>query len=262
MDHTQAILDGQETPTVQDFIEWIEEHALNEGAIGLSMETSDKDMEETFYTYWPGDIEEGVLDDLENCHIIAMEEKYAATLRREQQAKIMEENQELLAKTEIEVNNGLRNAGISVEKLDQELRGTPTPLRKKVIALHKATHDMKVAEGGVDAYLYLGDNYEHKFLVYLPLVATLAEVCWLMKGVCIAQYGGADAFPDGDEPQWEKKIWRYNLLAADNKTILKNRSVELRTDMDYQTMIKEVTEKGTDAPTALITVVSILVGCP
>lgn len=257
MDRTRAILSGKEAPTVQDFIEWIREHAFNEGEIGLSLEPPS--IQEIYNSYQPLRSDDEDEDDLDRCHITAMEERYAGTLRREAQAKILQSNQQLLVRTEMELDRRLLEAGIHPERLRQLSAQNPS-LRRKVIELYRLTNCVKSPSGGVDAYLYLGEHYERRMVVYLPINASLAEVCWLLQGVCISE--GMPAFYlNGNEPEREKTVWKYNLLAADKKTILRKSSIDLLTDEDYRNMIREITRKDVIPPTALITLVSIIDEC-
>lgn len=245
MNRVQAILSGEETPTVDDFIEWIEAHAFNEGAIGLSAEPPK--IEEVLGWHRP-QLENIGEEDLGQCHVAAMEERYAGTVCREAQAKMMGENQELLAKTGIELDHRLLEAGISPQKIDR-LSAGKRPLHQKVVELYKTKNPVKKASGGVDAFLYLGPMYERKFVVYLPINASLAEACWLLRGVCMSQI-------EVELPDWGKVVWKYNLLAANKKTLLNKTSVELHTDEDYRTMIQETTRKDIAPPVAMLTLAS------
>lgn len=248
-------MSGKKRATTQDFIEWIEEHAIYMGYIGLGLRHDPPDIENIFGFCMPQYQEDMDAGYLEDSHLMVIERQYAAVFRRQNQAKIMDANEELCIQTELALDRRLRALGTITKRWECHW-DIPNPIYRKVVELYNIEHPPAKTEGRVGVYLYLGHRYERKTVVYLPIDATLDAVYRLLKGAFISQGCRADMYPKGGAPRLHQMRFKYSLLAPDNRTVLSDSSVELLTDEDFRTLIKETSRTDIVPPIALITLVS------
>lgn len=259
MDHANAVLDGQEQPTVEDFIEWIEEECVRMGMLGFRTEYADP---EEIFAYSAMNASGGELDtanDLEQCATVEMMRVDKEIAMMERRMHIMRANKPLLARTEVHVDKALLAAG----KTQEDINSYPNNekrLHKKVMDLYTLKHPIPPITGpprGVDAVLVLGEKLDRQVSVTLPVKATLAEVCKLLDGTCASE----DYLTVGwHKPPAEKRIWKYHLIAKGQKSPIAPHSTKLLTDADYNHLIQQVQKKEKDGHPrfAILTVVSRL----
>ena len=242
MDHAEAVLNGHEQPTVQDFIEWIEEEAVRMGILGFRTEYANP--EEIFADFSMnsslGDLDE--MDRLENCATIEMMGIHQEIGMMERRLQIMKANRPLLACTERQVDKELMAAGKTKEDIAR-YPNIENRLRMKVADLYALKHPITPVTGpprGVGACLELGKNFDRRVWVTLPVQATLAEVCKLLEGTCASE----DYLTVGwHKAPAEQRIWKYHLLSKGQQSPDPPYSTRLLTDADYHHLIQQATKK-------------------
>lgn len=254
MDHTQAVLAGTESPTVQDFIEWHEEQAFRLGELGFTMGTY---RAENFFKQWSDVTDLQQAFSRENCAQEAMEQLHEEATRLQQRMIIMRSNPSLLAQTEIEVQRRLLQAGKSDPNMELHVNSKAL-LRRKIVTLYKLQHRTEPREAdGVTAWLYLGANLERKIAVNLPIKASLSEACRLLESIKKMEMSLLGYPPTGTQSVDAESGWKYHLIDKNTSTLVNKDPVRLLTDADYRKMIGQITKKQKDieAPVAVMTLV-------
>lgn len=254
MDHTQAVLAGTESPTVQDFIEWHEEQAFRLGELGFTMGSY---RDEDFFKQWAdvSDLQEAF--SRENCAQEAMEQLHEEAIRLQQRMIIMRGNPNLLAQTEIEVQRRLLQAGKSEPNIERYVK-SKVSLRQKIVILNKLEHQTEPREpDGVTAWVYLGADLERKIFVNLPIKASLSEVCRLLEGIKKTEMPFLGYPPTGTQSVDAVSEWKYHLIDKNKSALVNKDPVRLLTDADYRKMIAQITRNRQDikAPVAVMTLV-------
>lgn len=254
MDHVDAVLSGRVQPTVEDFIEWIEEEAFRMGGIGFRTEYANP--EEIFADFSMDSSEGGFdkIDRLERCATIGMMGIHTEIAMMERRMQIMKANRPLLARTEVRLDKELLAAGKSQEDIDS-YPNNERRLREKVMDLYALKHPNTYPQRGIGAWVVLGPKLDRKIAVTLPTDATLAEVCKLLDGT----YASDDYLTVGwHKAPAEKRIWKYHLIIKGQKSLVKPHSTRLLTDADYDHLIQEIKKKkgGENFQCAFITPVS------
>ena len=250
MDHGQAVLAGMEAPTVEDFIEWLEEQAFRLGELGFTMGSY---RDEDFIKHWSDVDDLAVAFSLENCAQEAMEQLHTEATQLQQREAIMQSNPSLLALTNTEVERRLLQAGNSDPDLARFLNSKPS-LRQKVVELHKLEHRTEPREpDGVTAWVYLGADYKRKIEVNLPIKASLSWVCRLLEDIKRTEMPFLEYSIDSES------TWKYDLVKQSRAELVSTGPVKLLTDADYDKMIAQITtpRKDAQAPLAILTLVGM-----
>lgn len=257
MDHANAVLCGEEEPTVDDFIEWVEEEAVRMGMIGFRTEYAS--LEEIFadVSMKTGSVKEfEEIDSLEDCATVEMLRIHQDIDMMERRMKIMKANPLLLARAEVQVDKKLLAAG----KLQEDIASYPkgrNGLRVKVMDLHALNHPIAPVTGpprGISALVVLGEKLDRRIPVTLPVKATLAEVCKLLDGTCASE----DYLTKGwHQAPTDKRIWKYRFIAGGEKSRDLSSSTRLFTDADYQHLIQQATEKNKGQNSQLVVLILV-----
>lgn len=259
MNRADAVLQGKEQPTVEDFIEWIEEEGVRMGSLGFRTEYANP--EEIFANFPVNGSVEGFeeINGLEECATLEMIGIHKEIAMMERRMHIMKANRTLLARTEVQVDKRLLAAGKSQEDIDS-YPNDEKRLRVKVMDLHALKHPIPPITGpprGIRALLMLGKKFDRRVSVTLPVNATLAEVCKLLDGTCASE----DYLAVGwHKAPAEKRVWKYHLIAKGGKSLGVPHSTRLLTDSDYQHLIQQFKKKkgGEEIQFAVLTPVSRL----
>lgn len=258
MDHANAVLQGQEQPTVEDIIKWVEEEAFRMG--GLGYRTGYANPEEIFASFSMsssvGDFEE--MDRLEHCATTAMMETHTEIVTMERRMQIMKANRPLLARAEARIDSELLAAGKSRQDIDRYPK-TEKRLREKVQDLYTLRNPPPDPPKGVGAVLILGPKLDRRVSVMLPMKAALAEVCEVLEGVCASEDYLSQGWHKPDE-RGKMRIWKYNLVIKGEKLPIMPHSTRLLHDADYDHMIQQITKKkkGQYFQYAFLTPVSVI----
>lgn len=246
MDHAEAVLQGIEPPTVEDFIEWTEEEAVRMGMIGFREEYAN--LEEIFASFPMNSRTEGNFEDfvdLENCATIEMMGIHNEIEKMKRRMAIMKADRPLFARAERQVDKELLAAGKSPEDI-KKYPSNEGRLRMKVMDLYNLKHPVTPATGpssSIDASLKLGKRLDRQVSVRLPVEAALAEVCKLLDGTCASE----DYLTEGwHKSPAEKRIWKYCLRATGQKLLGSPDWTRLLTDADYQRLIQQIQKKKGD----------------
>lgn len=273
--HAEAVLNGDEQPTIQDFIEWIAEEGVRMGILGFRteyvdpneifaacclMNDNDNNSNNNGSSTSTSNTVEGNFDGLKSLEeyvevgMMGMHNEIAMMVKR---VKIMKENRPLLARTEVHVDKELMAAGKSREEIEKYPNGEGR-LRMKVVDLYHLKNPIPAVTGpprGVDALVMPGGDLNRLVQVRLPVQASLAEVCELLDGTCAHEdylTKGWHKAPD------EKRKWKYQLVNNEQKTLGLPRSTPLVTDADYQHLIQLIMKKeaGKHVQSAILVPVS------
>ena len=257
MDHADAVLRGEEEPTQEDFIEWVEEEAVRMGMIGFRTEYAS--LEEIFADISMNsgsvkDFEE--IDSLEDCATVEMLRIHKDIDTMERRIKIMKANPLLLARTEVQVDKKLLAAGKSQEDIASYPK-SKSRLRVKVMDLHALKHPIAPVTGpptGISALVILGKKLDRRIPVTLPVKASLAEVCKLLDGT----YATEDYLTVGwHKAPTDKRIWKYRFIAEGEKPRDLPHSTRLFTDADYQHLIQQATVRNKGQKPQLVVLVPV-----
>ena len=162
-----------------------------------------------------------------------------------QRRQLMDANEALVSKTEVDVTQKLRAAGVPEERL-----GPETTLRQKVVELVRLKLP-KPEPNFVTVYVSNTEERCQMLEINLPLKASMAEVYDLLAGVVVEmlllrgftyERGGA---------------WKYQLVDRSGHQLLLKKSLPLETDLDYEGMLETISRNGNQyAPVAVLTQVS------
>jgi hypothetical protein len=243
MDHASSLSNGQERPTVEDVIDWIEEEAFRMGRLGFRKGYANP--QEIFSNFSMngsvGDFEE--MDRLEHCATTAMEGVNAELSLMERRMNIMNADPPLLARAEARVDRRLLEAGMSHKDIESYPKSEKR-LREKVLALYTLKHPVTEPPPGIEAWVFLGRQRERQVSVLLPLKATLAEVCECLDGVCASQDFLSVGWNQTAAQNRERgRIWRYQLTVKGQMSTLAPQSTKLLEDIDYHHLIQQITKK-------------------
>ena len=237
MDHANAVLNGQEQPTVDDFIEWVEEEAFRMGILGYRRGYADP---QEMFAGFSMNSSVGLLHEADrrgHCAITAMEETHAAIVMMERRRQIMLSNLPLMASTEVRIDAELLAAGKSQEDIDRYPKKEGR-LRQKVADLYALKHPQAQPPRGIDGILMLGAKHERRIPVTLPMEAPFAEVCDVLDDICASDdYLSVGWHQTPTQTQGSQTIWKYHLTKKGQKPINVPSSTRLLSDADYRDLV-------------------------
>ena len=214
---------------MHDVVLWQEEQAQRLGELGFT--TNFPDPLDIFKPFTINPSSEPELPAEDGAAIVAaMQETHRAIMQVHQRKLLMDAAGPLLASTEIDVNQKLLAAGVAEQELPYkslrqkivqlaELKETPPEANFAAVVVHVAS---TAKEGS------------HFLEVNLPLTACVVEVYMLLDEVVKAllsekgfsyERGGA---------------WKYQLVDQSQSQLLMNKSLPLKTDLDYTLMLRQV----------------------
>ena len=228
---------------MRDVILWQQEQAQRLGEVGLT--TNFPDPADIFrpFTINPSSEPEPPAED-RAAVVGSMQETHRAIMQVRQRKILMDQAGPLLASTEKNVDQKLLAAGVPEQELPHK------SLRQKIVQLVEFKEPPPKANF-VAVSVVVSSNTEgrsHVLEVNLPLKADVAEVHALLdevvkallseKGLCYER-GGA---------------WIYQLVDHSHSQVLMDKSLPLETDLDYKTMLQQVSKVGDGkVPIAVLT---------
>lgn len=233
---------GGRSLNMRDVILWQQEQAQRLGELGLT--TNFPDPADIFKPFTINDSPEAEPQADDRAALVATnQETHRAIMQVRQRKILMDQAGPLLASTEANVDQKLLAAGVPKQELLNK------SLRQKVVQLVELKNPPPKANF-VAVSVIVGSNSggSHTLDVNLPLKADVAEVHALLDEVVKAMLSAKGlSYEQGG-------TWKYQLIDQNRSQVLMDKSLPLKTDLDYETMLQQVSE-GDDgkAPMAVLT---------
>ena len=229
--------------TMRDVILWQQEQAQHRGELGFTTNfPSPSDIFKPFTLDALPD-HEPPADDRATL-VAAMQENHKATIQLHQRRMIMDEAGPLLAKVELDVNQKLLAAGVSKQEL------TKKSLEQKIVQLVEF-EEPPPKENFAAVWVNVASTTEgrsHMLEVNLPLKACVADIYALLDEVVKALLAEKGLSYEGGG------AWKYQLIDQSQSHVLMDKSLPLKTDRDYESMLQRVWETSdAQAPVAVLT---------
>ena len=216
---------------MRDVVLWQLEEAQRLGEVGLT--TNFPDPSEIFkpFPIDPSSELEPQAEDHASLNA-TMQENHKEIMQAEQRKILMDQAGPLLESTETDVNQMLLAEGIPEQELQDK------SLRQKIVQLVELKEPPPEANF-VAVSVFVASETEgvnHMLGVKLPLKADVAEVYALLdevvKALLLAK--GFSYEPGG--------TWKYQLIDQSRSQVLMDKSMPLETDLDYKTMLQQVSK--------------------
>lgn len=237
---------GGKPLTMRDVILWHQEQAQRRGELGFT--TNFPDPSDIFQPFTINASSEDALPAEEDAALVAaVQETHKAIIQLHQRKIIMDGAGPLLAKTEMSVNQKLLAAGVPEQELSNK------NLRQKIVQLVELIQPppKKNFAAILVSVASTTKGRSHVLEVNLPIKACVAEVYPLLDEVVKALLSEKGLSYEGGG------AWRYQLIDQSRLQLLMDKSLPIKTDLDYNLML-QMTSKRSDgeAPVAVLTQVS------
>lgn len=228
---------------MRDIVLWQYEEAQQLGEVGLTTNFPEPSDIFTPFTIDPSSEVEPPAEDRAALEA-TMQETHKAIMLVQQRKILMEKAGPLLERTETDVNQKLLAEGINEQELQDK------SLRQKIVQLVELKEPPPKANF-VAVLVAVASETEGGSIMLdlnLPLKADVAEVHALLDEVVKAMlFQKGFSYEQGGN-------WKYQLIDQSRSQVLMNRSLPLETDLDYTTMLQQVSEvDGGKAPMPVLT---------
>ena len=236
-------MQGARSLNMRDVILWQQEQAQRLGEVGLTTNFPDPaDIFKPFIINTSSE-PEPVAED-RAALVATNQETHRAIMQVRQRKILMDQAGPLLASTEANVDRRLLAAGVPKQDLPNK------SLRQKIVQLVELKEPPPKANF-VEVSVFVGSTTEeksHVLDVNLPLKADVAEVHALLDEVVKALLLAKGLFYE------QGGKWKYQLIDQNRSQVLMDKSLPLETDLDYGTMLKQVSAVDDGkAPMAMLT---------
>lgn len=240
---------GGKPLTMRDVILWHQEQAQRQGELGFTTNFPDpSDIFRPFTLNAPSENELPADADEDSALVAAMQETRKAITQLHQRKIIMDGARPLLAKTEMSVNQNLLAAGVPEQEFANK------NLRQKIVQLVelKKPPPKKNFAAILVSVASTTKGRSHVLEVNLPLKACVAEIYALLDEVVKALLSDKRlSYEGGGE-------WKYQLIDLSRSQVLMDKSLPIKTDLDYKFMLQKMSERSDGkAPVAVLTQVCL-----
>ena len=229
--------------TMHDVILWQQEQAQHRGELGFT--TNFPDPSTIFKPFTINASSEDEIPAEDGAALMAaMQETHRSFVQLRQRKIIMDGAGPLLAKTEMDVTRKLLAAGIPEQELQDK------GLRQKIVQLVELKEPPPKANfvGILVSVASTTKGRSHVLEVNLPLKACVEEVYELLDEVVKALLSEKGLSYEGGG------TWKYQLIDQSQSRLLMNKSLPIKTDLDYNKMLLQVSEVSDGkAPVAVLT---------
>lgn len=228
---------------MRDVVLWQQEQAQRLGEIGLTTNFPEpSDIFKPFTIYPSSELEPPAEDHA--ALDATMQEAHKAIMQVQQRKILMDQAGPLLASTETDVNQKLLAEGIPEQELQDK------SLRQKIVQLVELKEPPPKANFVAVSVVVASKTEEgsHMLDLNLPLKADVTEVHALLDEVVKALL-----FQKGLSYE-QGGTWKYQLIDQSRSQVLMNKSLPLETDLDYETMLQQVSKvDGGNLPVPVLT---------
>ena len=216
---------------MRDVVLWQQEQAQRLGEVGLTTNFAESSDIFKPFNIDPSSELEPPADDHAALNA-TMQETQKTIMQVQQREILMDQAGPLLASTETDVNRKLLAEGIPEQELQDK------SLRQKIVQLVELKEPPPEANFVAVSVVVASETEEgsHMLDVNLPLKADIAEVHALLDEVVRALL-----FEKGLSYE-QGGTWKYQLIDQSRSQVLMNQSLPLETDLDYKTMLQQVSK--------------------
>ena len=243
----ESSLPGGRPLTMRDVVLWQQEQAQHRGELGFTTNFPDPST-----IFKPITINASSEDELpaedDAALMAAVQETNRATVQLRQRKIIMDGEGPLLAKTEMDVTRKLLAAGVPEHELQDK------GLRQKIVQLVELKEPPPKANfvGVLVSVASTTKGRSHVLEVNLPLKAYVDEIYALLDEVVKALLSEKGFSYEGGG------TWRYQIIDQSQSRLLMNKSLPIKTDLEYKKMLQQVSDVSDGkAPVAVLTQVCL-----
>lgn len=234
---------GGKPLTMRDVIQWHQEQAQRRGELGFT--TNFPDPSDIFRPFTINASSEDELPAEDEAALVAaVQETHKAIIQLHQRKIIMDGAGPLLAKTEMSVNQKLLAAGVPERELSNK------NLRQKIVQLVelKQPPPKQNFAAILVSVASTTKGRSHVLEVNLPLKGCVAEIYPLLDEVVKALLSEKGLSYEGGG------AWKYQLIDQSRSQLLMEKSLPIKTDLDYNFMLQKMSERSDGkAPVAVLT---------
>lgn len=233
--------------TMRDVILWHQEQAQHRGELGFT--TNFPDPSDIFRLFTiNASSEDELLAEEDAALVAAVQETHKAIDQLQRRKIIMDGAGPLLAKTEMSVNQKLLAEGVPEQEFANK------NLRQKIVLLVelKVPPPKKNFAAILVSVASTTRGRSHVLEVNLPLKACVTEIYPLLDEVVKALLSEKGLSYEGGG------AWRYQLIDQSRSQLLMDKSLPIKTDLDYNLMLQKMSKRSDGkAPVAVLTQVSL-----
>lgn len=233
--------------TMRDVVLWQQEQAQHRGELDFTTNFPDPSTIFKPFTIDASSEDEPPAED-GAALTAAMQETHRGIVQLNQRKIIMDGAGPLLAKTEMDVTRKLLAAGVPEQELQNK------GLRQKVVQLVELKEPPPKANfvGVLVSVASTTKGRSHVLEINLPLKADVGEIYALLDEVVKALLAEKGLSYEGGG------TWKYQLIDHSQSRVLMDKSLPIKTDLDYKKMLRQVSEIGdVKAPVAVLTQVCL-----